>query len=66
MVGVMMIDFSAAFDIVYHELLLQKLKLFGLAPGALEWLRSYLCNRSQSVCVDGCLSPPRVLDCGVP
>ena len=66
MVGVMMIDLSAAFDMVDHELLLQKLEIFGLAPGTLDWFRSYLCNRSQSVCIDGCLSPPRGLDCGVP
>ena len=51
---------------VDHELLLQKLEIFGLAPGTLDWIRSYLCNRSQSVCVDGCLSPPCGLDCGVP
>ena len=30
MVGVMMIDLSAAFDMVDHTLMLEKLKLFGL------------------------------------
>ena len=66
MVGVMMIDLSAAFDMVDHDLLLGKLELFGLTEGTLSWFRSYLSGRSQAVCVDGCLSPPLELDCGVP
>jgi hypothetical protein len=66
MVGVMMIDLSAAFDMVDHELLLKKLELFGLTEGALAWFRSYLSDRSQVVCVDGCNSPPLAVDCGVP
>ena len=42
MVGGIMIELSAAFDIVDHELLLQKLELFGLSKGTLAWFRSYL------------------------
>ena len=66
MVGVMMIDLSAAFDMVDHKLLVEKLQLFGLDENALKWVGSYLGERSQSVCVDGCLSPPLPVDCGVP
>ena len=66
MVGVMMVDLSAAFDMVDHKLLLAKLELFGLDDNALNWVRSYLSQRSQSVCVDGCLSPPLPVVCGVP
>ena len=51
MVGVMMIDLSAAFDMVDHELLLQKLELFGMDARALRWVQSYL-TTSQSVWVD--------------
>ena len=51
MVGVMLIDLSAAFDMVDHDLLLRKLELFGLD-------RSYLSGRSHVVCVDGFISPP--------
>ena len=65
-VGVMMIDLSAAFDMVDHELLLQKLKLFGMDVQALRWVESYLTSRYQSVYVDGCLSPPQLVECGVP
>ena len=66
MVGVMMIDLSAAFDMVDHELLLQKLELFGMDARALRWVESYLTTRYQSVCVDGCLSPPQLVECWVP
>ena len=66
MVGVMMVDLSAAFDMVDHPLLLEKLQLLGLGDGALAWMKSYLSDRSQSVMVDGCMSPPLNIECGVP
>ena len=59
MVGVMMVDLSAAFDMVDHHILLQKLELIGL-------VRSYLTNRSQTVCVDGALARVGDIECGVP
>ncbi|KAJ1526555.1 hypothetical protein ONE63_008142 [Megalurothrips usitatus] len=42
-------DFSNAFPSVDHELLIAKLRLFGLAPSVLDWFRSYLTNRAQRV-----------------
>ena len=66
MVGVMMVDLSAAFDMVDHNILLQKLELFGLDDLSLMWMKSYLSGRSQSVFVDGCMSPPMAIECGVP
>ena len=56
MAGVMMVDLSAAFDMVDHSILLGKLKLMGLESSAVKWMESYLMGRSQCVCVDGCLS----------
>ena len=66
LVGIMMIDLSAAFDMVDHQLLLEKLKLFGLQEEVIKWMESYLVGRKQSVFIDGCLSPPIGLDYGVP
>ena len=66
MVGVMMVDLSAAFDMVDYDILLQKLQLFGLDSMAISWMKSYLTARHQSVFVDGCLSPPMSIECGVP
>ena len=58
MVGVMMVDLSAAFDMVDHSLLIDKLKHFRLDWETVECIQSYLLDRSQSVIIDGCLSPP--------
>ena len=66
MVGLMMIDLSAAFDMVDHQLLLEKLSLFGLEGEVLEWMKSYLEDRKQSVCIDGSMSPPLHIRYGVP
>ena len=66
MAGVMMVDLSAAFDMVDHALLLKKLELLGLDRQALQWIESYLAGRAQCVCVDGQLSPFMDVRYGVP
>ena len=55
-----------AFDVVDYDILLSKLALYGFEDSALEWVRSYLSNRSQSVFIEGCLSEPLPIECGVP
>lgn len=42
-------DMSRAFDFVSHELLLWKCERYGIRGRPLEWLHSYLTNRSQYV-----------------
>ncbi|KAI5714781.1 hypothetical protein M8J77_005490 [Diaphorina citri] len=42
-------DFSKAFDLVSHRILLQKLRTFGLDQNAIAWFESYLSGRSQCV-----------------
>ena len=64
--GVAMLDMSAAFDMVNHSLLLQKMELYGFDRDALQWVSAYLCNRIQSVCIDGILSTPLRIKTGVP
>ena len=37
MAGVCMVDMSAAFDVVDHQLLLEKLKLYGFDRNSIQW-----------------------------
>lgn len=53
MVGSVILDFSAAFDIIDHELLKDKLKGYGFLPTALSWIESYLSGRKQRVFFNG-------------
>ena len=64
--GVCLLDMSAAFDIVDHGLLLQKLKLYGFENCVLDWIWSYLSDRQQCVSIDSCLSGMLKTDSGVP
>ena len=58
--AVVMLDMSAAFDVVDHEILLDKLKIYGVDESGLSWLKSYLSGRSQQVYIDGVLSEPLI------
>jgi hypothetical protein len=44
-----LMDLSKGFDCLPHDLLLMKLKAYGLSQSALEMLNSYLANRKQCV-----------------
>ena len=64
---VTLLDLSAAFDTLDHSVLLQRLETtFGIHNVALAWFKSYLTERYQSVIIDGKLSSPSLLECGVP
>ena len=55
--GVIAIDLSKAFDCICHNLLLAKVKAYGVQEPALQLLRSYLHGRKQRViCNDKCSS----------
>ena len=51
-VAAIFFDLQKAFDVVDHEILLQKMALYGVRGTTLHWFESYLSNRSQCV-VDG-------------
>lgn len=62
-----LLDLSAAFDTVDHELLLQRLDTnFGLHDTVLKWITSYLTDRHQSVRCHDVTSSCHILSCGVP
>lgn len=60
------IDFQKAFDSISHKKLLIKLQSAGVRGVALEFMRSYLANRTSVVRLNGCLSDPVTIKYGVP
>ena len=63
----LLLDLSAAFDLVDHQILLGKLELYGLDAPSLKWFSSYLKDRVQYVQVESRLSDPMPTgDQGVP
>ena len=49
-----------------HQILLQKLGVYGVEGTELSWFKSYLTDRTQKTVVDGCLSEARAISYGVP
>ena len=64
--GVILLDLSAAFDLVDHQILLRKLKIYGLDQDYLDWIESYLTDRYQGVWIDHILSDFLHCEVGVP
>lgn len=65
--ALVLLDLSAAFDTVDHDILLQRLQVsYGFRGSVLNWFRSYLCRRQQTVRRGRCMSTSKVLLCGVP
>lgn len=60
------IDFSRAFDSVWHTGLLYKLASLGLSGKLLRWLQEYLSGRSFKVFYQGATSSTRPIISGVP
>ena len=59
-------DFKKAFDRVDHDILLQKLRFYGVCGSLLSWLDSYLRNRVQYVKFGQTLSKEITVYSGVP
>ena len=62
-----LLDLSAAFDKVDHDILLKRLDYrLSICGTALDWFRPSLTNRNQFALIEGKNSQPRELKCGVP
>ena len=61
-----LIDLKKAFDTVNHNILLQKLYLYGIRGVCLNWFESYLKNRECYTSIDNKNSQSRFLNIGVP
>ncbi len=64
--GLMLLDLRKAFDMVDHEILLQKLSLHRLSDMSLQWFRSYLTDRQQVVRFNGSVPDSLPVISGVP
>ena len=60
----LLLDLQKAFDTVDHEILCKKLEAIGVL--SVDWFKSYLIDRKQFVQINGVLSDPGVVTCGVP
>ena len=59
-------DFKKGFDLVYHRILLDKIKLLEVHPCLLRWIASFLEGRSQVVRIAISSSPPCRLNGVIP
>ena len=63
---IIFLDFSKAFDSVPRHLLVHKLQTFGCNSTLINGLSHYLHGRSQSVIIEGKVSPSLPVKSGVP
>jgi ribonuclease P/MRP protein subunit RPP40 len=63
---VVLLDLSAAFDLVPPDTLVKKLEIYGLDSDFLAWIESYLSDRHQAVWIDHVMSDFLPCDVGVP
>ena len=60
------LDLSKAFDTIDHNILVTKLKHYGINGNELKWFSSYITNRKQLVQIDNINSSLREITTGVP
>ena len=60
------VDLSKAFDSINHNILLARLKAYGLSQFALSLISSYLLGCKQRVCLHGVCSSYSELRAGLP
>ena len=65
--ALVLLDLSAAFDTIDHDILLRKMSArFGITGTSLKWFESDLSNRSQCVEIENSTSAEKKLHFGVP
>ena len=66
MIDVVLVDFKKAFDLLDHQILPNKLEIYGIKDAALSWFDIYLTNRKQQVSINNCKSDFKHICYGVP
>ena len=62
----MLFDLKTAFDIVNHKLIINKLSYYGIRGLPLQWMISYVSDRSQKSKINNLLSSQQVVSSCVP
>ena len=62
----LLLDYSKAFDLLDHKILLKKLEHYGIRGVALKWFESYLKDRAQYVAINGAKSSAKNILYGIP
>ena len=65
-VDVILLNFAKAFDKVPHQRLLYKLNYYGVRGPTIQWVQSFLSQRTQQVLLDGSCSSQADVISGVP
>ena len=65
-VDVVYLDLSKAFDVVHHELMIEKLMSLGFSPKVLKWIEAFLTGRRMFVSVGSGDSSLKIVKSGVP
>ena len=65
-VGLVALDFRKAFDVMNHEILCAKLKMYGCNDVAVKFFKFYLDGRCQRVIISNITSDSSAIDHGVP
>ena len=64
--GAVLLDLSAAFDLVDHGILSRKLEAYGVDSEFRDWIETYLKGRLQAVWISNCYSDFLECEVGVP
>ena len=64
--AIIFLDIKKAFDTVDHDILINKLKFYGVDGTVILWFKSYLSGRKQCTKFDGLQSTYLDIICGVP
>ena len=63
--GMVLIDLQKAFDVINHQILLQKITYLGFSKNAFSWFKSNLCERKFRISINTSYSSTASLLCGV-
>ncbi len=64
--GVVLLDLRKAFDLIDHQILLKKLKMYKCSDNTMKWFQSYLDHRAQCTVFKGKVSETSTITCSVP